>query len=103
MKQSMRALRAVTAMLLAAALTGSLSACRREETPVSAPESGAASGQETSGSGDSTTGSAPATEIVTDLSGGTMVVTVPGGGDKTNPSGGTKATSGSTAVSAPRR
>ena len=84
MKQSMRALRAVTAMLLAAALTGSLSACRREETPVSAPESGAASGQETSGSGDSTTGSAPATEIVTDLSGGTMVVTVPGGGDKTN-------------------
>ena len=30
MKQSMRALRAVTAMLLAAALTGSLSACRRE-------------------------------------------------------------------------
>lgn len=33
MKQSMRALRAVTAMLLAAALTGSLSACRREETP----------------------------------------------------------------------
>ena len=101
MKQSMRALRAVTAMLLAAALTGSLSACRREETPVSAPESGAASGQETSGSGDSTTGSAPATEIVTDASGGTMVVTVPGGGDKTNPSGGTKATSGSTAVSAP--
>ena len=114
MKQSMRALRAVTAMLLAAALTGSLSACRREETPVSAPESGAASNVIIPLKGCK---KIPCThpnqsieteemkrmkKILALLLASVMVLGLAAcGGDKTNPSGGTKATSGSTAVSAP--